>query len=204
MQQFPKIVGPCPLQRPYAEIVIGSHCAVCNRTVHDLDTMDEAAREALLRGRGDSICVKYTLQSSQADMGPERTLNAAGSGAPEESSCEIEGACEPLTDVSEAGPDRPSSVVEQAPDRLERRDIEVRGLIETFTICPETPGLRRQLDQLDELRKQRESHLSRLRLEAQDRPTGEEPERTPECPRCAHGPRAGARYCTNCGIRLVP
>ena len=65
MQQFPKIDGPCPLQRPYAEIVIGSHCALCNRTVHDLDSMDEAARAALLRGQGDGICVKYTTPKAE-------------------------------------------------------------------------------------------------------------------------------------------
>lgn len=58
MSRFPRIDTPCPLSAE-ARNAIDGHCAHCDRHVHRLDDLSEAARRALLADAGGSICVSY-------------------------------------------------------------------------------------------------------------------------------------------------
>jgi len=60
MARFPKIDSPCPLGQDELAQIAG-HCGRCNRTVHCLDGMDDAARADFMRQAKGPICVSYRL-----------------------------------------------------------------------------------------------------------------------------------------------
>jgi hypothetical protein len=62
MARFPKIDSPCPLSLE-AQARIEGHCGRCDKTVHALDDMDDAARTALLRNANGPVCVSYRLKA---------------------------------------------------------------------------------------------------------------------------------------------
>ena len=58
MNRFPKIDQPCPLGIDEQKRLDG-YCARCEKSVHSLDAMSVAEREALLRSACGPICVSY-------------------------------------------------------------------------------------------------------------------------------------------------
>ena len=68
MARFPKIDTPCPLDAATLNAVQGQ-CHVCNRQVHRLDGLDEAARRALLASADGPICVSYRVPAAARHAG---------------------------------------------------------------------------------------------------------------------------------------
>ena len=77
---LPRITSPCPLRFRSLRVHGRDWCSFCERRVHNLDLLSEAARTELL-ARGDAICVAYTLKraasAALAGAGVAATLAAA-------------------------------------------------------------------------------------------------------------------------------
>ncbi len=68
MSRFPLVQDPCPYKGPIADILAGDQCRLCQRQVHDLTSMSEADRLALVAGCTDAegLCVRYTVRAGAA------------------------------------------------------------------------------------------------------------------------------------------
>jgi len=68
MSRFPLVQNPCPYKGPVADILAGDQCRLCQREVHDLTSMNEADRRALVAGCQDAegLCVRYTVRAGSA------------------------------------------------------------------------------------------------------------------------------------------
>lgn len=68
MSRFPLVQDPCPYKGPIADILAGDQCRLCQRAVHDLTSMNEADRRALVAGCRDAegLCVRYTVRAGSA------------------------------------------------------------------------------------------------------------------------------------------
>lgn len=65
MSRFPKIDQACPLDAA-AQCGVGDFCGHCNKAVHSLDAMSDAARAAFLRDADGSVCVSYRVRAAHA------------------------------------------------------------------------------------------------------------------------------------------
>jgi hypothetical protein len=59
MTLCPRIESPCPHADRLSEIIDGGLCRICDREVHDLTAMDDAARWAFLAARQGEVCISY-------------------------------------------------------------------------------------------------------------------------------------------------
>ena len=75
MSHLPRIDTPCPL-RAEQQRGIDGHCAHCDRHVHKLDALDDAARRALFDAADGAICVSYRVPAARR-VGPVGALIAA-------------------------------------------------------------------------------------------------------------------------------
>ena len=75
MPTFPRIDRPCPLA-PADQEALGQDCSHCGKTMHALDAMDAAQRQALMRNASGPLCVSYRLP---IHMGAALALSLAGS-----------------------------------------------------------------------------------------------------------------------------
>lgn len=66
MGLFPLVQSPCPYKGPLSDILEGDVCRLCQREVHDLNLLDEAARVALVAGCRDEICVRFSVPRGSA------------------------------------------------------------------------------------------------------------------------------------------
>lgn len=69
MGLYPTIQSPCPYKGQLTDIVDGSICRLCHREVHDLSSLREVERIALIEDCRDEICVTYKV--------PARSMLAA-------------------------------------------------------------------------------------------------------------------------------
>lgn len=66
MSLFPRIQSPCPYKGKLSDIMDGDLCRLCHREVHDITELSSAARQALVAGCSDEICVSYKLPVKSA------------------------------------------------------------------------------------------------------------------------------------------
>jgi hypothetical protein len=66
MSLFPRIQSPCPYKGKLGDIMDGDICRLCHREVHDITDLSSAARQALVAGCSDEICVSYRLPVKSA------------------------------------------------------------------------------------------------------------------------------------------
>jgi len=66
MSLFPRIQSPCPYKGKLGDIMDGDTCRLCHREVHDITDLSAAARQALVAGCSDEICVSYKLPVKSA------------------------------------------------------------------------------------------------------------------------------------------
>ena len=66
MSLFPRIQSPCPYKGKLSDIMDGDICRLCHREVHDITELSSAARQALVAGCSDEICVSYRLPVKSA------------------------------------------------------------------------------------------------------------------------------------------
>ena len=66
MSLFPRIQSPCPYKGKLSDIMDGGICRLCHREVHDITELSSAARQALVAGCSDEICVSYKLPVKSA------------------------------------------------------------------------------------------------------------------------------------------
>lgn len=75
MSSFPKIDSPCPLRWKSAPTAGRDFCTQCRRRVHNLDTMNDTERRALLAGCATDICVSYSVPRRIAAAGLAAALS---------------------------------------------------------------------------------------------------------------------------------
>lgn len=61
MARVPRITSPCPLRWNSAPQPGMDFCGHCSRSVHNLDSMTDAQREAFLTECSGKVCVSYTV-----------------------------------------------------------------------------------------------------------------------------------------------
>ncbi|KQZ61322.1 hypothetical protein ASD67_18970 [Sphingopyxis sp. Root1497] len=66
MSLFPRIQSPCPYKGKLSDIMDGDTCRLCHREVHDISDLSSAARQALVAGCSDEICVSYKVPVKSA------------------------------------------------------------------------------------------------------------------------------------------
>lgn len=66
MSLFPRIQSPCPYKGKLGDIMDGDICRLCDREVHDITELSSAARQALVAGCRDEICVSYRISARAA------------------------------------------------------------------------------------------------------------------------------------------
>lgn len=81
MSLFPRIQSPCPYSDRLDEVMVGSHCNMCQRDVIDISALSDAERMALVAGCDGEICVSYTVAAKGA-LAAAALGAALGMGAP--------------------------------------------------------------------------------------------------------------------------
>src|SRR5687767_2029813 len=76
MARAPVIDSPCPIADRPLPAGASDHCARCDRTVHNLDRMNERERVVFMRGCSGKVCVAYTKRVPVSVLSP-RCLAAA-------------------------------------------------------------------------------------------------------------------------------
>lgn len=66
MSLFPRIQSPCPYKGKLSDIMDGDICRLCHREVHDITDLSSTARQALVAGCSDEICVSYKVSAKSA------------------------------------------------------------------------------------------------------------------------------------------
>ena len=78
MARVPRITSPCPLRWSAAPQPGMDFCGHCSRSVHNLDAMTEAQREAFLSECSGKVCVSYTVPVSRIGIGLATGVLVAG------------------------------------------------------------------------------------------------------------------------------
>jgi hypothetical protein len=74
--RVPVIDSPCPIADRPLPAGASDHCTQCDRTVHNLDRMNERERVEFMRGCSGKVCVAYTKRVPVSVLRP-RGLAAA-------------------------------------------------------------------------------------------------------------------------------
>lgn len=62
MARVPIIDSPCPLKDRPLPAGASDHCGICDRTVHNLNRMNERQRREFMSGCSGKVCVAYTVK----------------------------------------------------------------------------------------------------------------------------------------------
>jgi hypothetical protein len=62
MARVPVIESPCPIAARPLPVGASDHCAICDRTVHNLDRMTERERRDFVSSCAGKVCVAYTVR----------------------------------------------------------------------------------------------------------------------------------------------
>jgi len=62
MARVPVVETPCPIAGKGLPAGATEHCTLCERTVHNLDRMNERERRAFMSGCSGKVCVAYTVK----------------------------------------------------------------------------------------------------------------------------------------------
>jgi hypothetical protein len=62
MARFPVIESPCPIAGKRVPSGASEHCSSCDRTVFNLNSLNDAERVAFMRGCSGKVCVAYTVR----------------------------------------------------------------------------------------------------------------------------------------------
>lgn len=81
MSLFPRIQSPCPYSDRLDEVMLGSHCSMCQRDVIDISAMSDGERMALVADCDGEVCVSYTVAAKGA-LAAAALGAALGMGAP--------------------------------------------------------------------------------------------------------------------------
>jgi hypothetical protein len=76
MARAPLIDSPCPIANRPLPAGASDHCTQCDRTVHNLDRLNERERVEFMRGCSGQVCVAYTKRVPVSVLRP-RGLAAA-------------------------------------------------------------------------------------------------------------------------------
>jgi hypothetical protein len=62
MARVPVIESPCPIAGKQLPAGATEHCTLCERSVHNLDLMNERERVEFMSGCSGKVCVAYTVR----------------------------------------------------------------------------------------------------------------------------------------------
>jgi len=62
MARVPVVESPCPIAGKPLPAGASEHCALCERSVHNLDRMNERERVEFMRSCSGKVCVAYTVR----------------------------------------------------------------------------------------------------------------------------------------------
>jgi len=62
MARVPRIDSPCPLENRPLPAGASDHCSHCDRTVHNLNRMNERERREFMSACSGKVCVAYTVR----------------------------------------------------------------------------------------------------------------------------------------------
>lgn len=62
MARVPVVESPCPVAGKPLPAGATEHCSLCERSVHNLDRMDERERIEFMSACGGKVCVAYTVR----------------------------------------------------------------------------------------------------------------------------------------------
>jgi len=62
MARVPRIDSPCPLENRPWPAGASDHCSHCDRTVHNLNRMNERERREFMSACSGKVCVAYTIR----------------------------------------------------------------------------------------------------------------------------------------------
>lgn len=82
MPFYPDIASPCPVADRLDEVMDGSFCRQCRKTVADLDSMDLAARYRLMAHAGGDLCARYRSPGPAAALAAAAMMAAGMSALP--------------------------------------------------------------------------------------------------------------------------
>jgi hypothetical protein len=75
MARVPVVESPCPIAGKQLPAGATEHCTLCDRSVHNLDRMNERERVEFMSSCSGKVCVAYTVRV------PVSTLRKRGLGA---------------------------------------------------------------------------------------------------------------------------
>lgn len=76
MARFPVIESPCPIAGKSLPAGATEHCSQCDRSVHNLNLMNEGERIAFMKSCSGKVCVAYTFRIPASSF-RKRALTAA-------------------------------------------------------------------------------------------------------------------------------
>src|SRR5262245_15826805 len=62
MARVPVVESPCPIAGKGLPAGSTEHCGLCDRSVHNLDLMNELERHVFMRACNGKVCVAYTVR----------------------------------------------------------------------------------------------------------------------------------------------
>jgi len=62
MARVPLVESPCPIAGKSLPAAATEHCALCHRSVHNLDRMSERERRVFMGACSGKVCIAYTVK----------------------------------------------------------------------------------------------------------------------------------------------
>ena len=129
MASIPVIESPCPIAGKQLPAGNTEHCTLCDRSVHNLDLMNERERVAFMSSCSGKVCVAYTVRAAV----PRKRLAAAMAGAAAASLLSLPAAATddstlPITQGPPAGAMSPVEGARELPHCDELIEIWVGGV----------------------------------------------------------------------------
>ena len=80
MARVPVVDTPCPIAGKALPAGDTEHCSLCERSVHNLDRMNDRERREFMSGCSSKVCVAYTVKLPASGL-PKRALATAAIAA---------------------------------------------------------------------------------------------------------------------------
>jgi hypothetical protein len=76
MARVPVVESPCPIAGKPLPVGASEHCKLCERSVHNLDRMNERERIEFMSSCGGKVCVAYTVRLPASGLRTRRVAAA--------------------------------------------------------------------------------------------------------------------------------